>query len=89
MIQKNVVYQVFHVTNLAYQEDYNDDLERCVNEEGKKTDLKEIMKLTKCKRGQYNPEECGESSEYGPTCYAPCYDEENCYDMNSDIPKSR
>jgi hypothetical protein len=73
----------------CYRKEYDNDIGRCVNEDGEHSSLKEIMKLTQCERGEYNPDECCESTEYGPTCYAPCYDEENCYDMNGDIPMKK
>ena len=70
----------------CYQEDYDDEINRCVNEQGNPTNLREIMELTQCDRGVYNPEECCESTEYGPACFAPCYDGENCYNFSGETP---
>lgn len=70
----------------CYQQDYDDEVNRCVNHEGKSANLREILELTKCNRGVYNPEECCDSTDYGPTCVAPCYDGENCYNMSGETP---
>lgn len=70
----------------CYQEDYDDEINRCVNEQGKSANLREIMELTKCERGVYNPEECCESTDYGTSCVAACYDGENCYNFSGETP---
>jgi len=73
----------------CYQEDYKDEINRCVNEQGDPTNFKEIMELTQCKIGNYDPEECCESTEYGPSCIASCYDGENCYNFSGKMPLNK
>jgi len=43
----------------------------------------------KCKIGNYDPEECCESTEYGPSCIASCYDGENCYNFSGKMPLNK
>ena len=47
------------------------------------------MELTQCKIGNYDPEECCESTEYGPSCIASCYDGENCYNFSGKMPLNK
>jgi len=70
----------------CYQKEYENDVGRCVDEDGEHATLKEIMELTRCERGEYNPEECCEKTEYGPACFSPCYDGENCYNTSGKMP---
>ena len=69
----------------CYKHELENDSFPCVDENNDPR-FADISKLTRCKRGTYNPDTCCFPGEIGPQCLSPCYDEENCYDTSGDLP---
>ena len=69
----------------CYKVDYDHDSYPCVDKEGNAR-MEEVINLTNCKVGTYNPDECCEKDDIGLQCIAPCQSGKNCIAIDGSSP---